>query len=90
MNALKYHNSRLGKTIEQIKQAYLSDRRICLLVCNEPELIEKIISCDSILPVRKATDNQEVTSTNIKIVEGDFIQKKLKNLKDKSAMHICM
>ncbi len=91
MNALKYHNSRLGKTIEQIKQAYLSDRRICLLVCNEPELIEKIISCDSILPVRKATDNQEVTSTNIKIVEGDFIQKKLKNFEkiNQPCIYVC-
>lgn len=47
MNADKYLNSRLGKTIEQIKKAYISDKHICFLNCSEPEFINEIIGSES-------------------------------------------
>lgn len=50
MNAAKYLSSRLGKTIELIKKAYLSDKHICILVCNEPQFVKDVIQSASIMP----------------------------------------
>ena len=76
MNALKYLNSRLGKTIEQIKKAYLSDRHICFIVCSEPEFIEEIIASASFFPNYKP--NKTVSESSVKFVEGDnFIKSSL-------------
>ena len=60
MNALKYLNSRLGKTIEQIKKAYLSDKHICFIVCSEPEFIEEIIT--QIINGKKSTKKEFLNS----------------------------
>lgn len=73
MNALKYLNSRLGKTIEQLKKAYLSDKHICFLVCSEPEFIEKLIDSGSFFPNIKP--RQTDSGASIRFVEGDdFIE----------------
>ena len=50
MNAQKYLRSQLGKTIERIKRAYLSDKHICVLVCSEPDFIKAIVEMASVLP----------------------------------------
>lgn len=69
MNASKYLNSRLGKTIEQIKKAYLSERHICFIVCSEPEFIEQIITLASFFPNSKP--NRTDYAASVKFVEDD-------------------
>ncbi|MBR5237695.1 MAG: AAA family ATPase [Paludibacteraceae bacterium] len=76
MNALKYLNSRLGKTIEQIKKAYLSDKHICFIVCSEPEFIEGIIGSGAFFPNNKPS--QTDSEASVKFVKGDsFIKSSL-------------
>lgn len=76
MNALKYLNSRLGKTIEQIKKAYLSDKHICFIVCSEPEFIEEIIGSGAFFPNNKPSKTD--SGASVKFVEGDsFIKSSL-------------
>lgn len=85
MNAFKYHNSRFGKTIEQIKQAYLSDRHICFLVCNEPEFIKEIICSESFFPNIKQSKEQ---TTNIVFANGEFITDNIFDNLDKPNLFI--
>lgn len=76
MEAHKYINSRLGKTIEQIKKAYLSSKHICFIVCSEPEFIKQIIGSESFFPNNKQSKTDSEAS--IKFVEGDsFITRSL-------------
>ena len=53
MNARRYLDSRMGRTIERIKTAYLSGRHIIFLVCNEPDFVKSIIAQNSILPYKQ-------------------------------------
>lgn len=66
MNALKYLNSRLGKTIEQIKRAYLSNKHICFVVCSEPEFIKDLLCSESFFANTKPNKLDPIA--NIKIV----------------------
>ena len=80
MNAYKYLNSRLGKTIELLKKAYLSDRHICFLVCSEPEFITEVINSASLFPNNKESGNS-TTETYVKFFNNDtFVTSPLKNL----------
>lgn len=82
MNAAKYLNSRLGKTIEQIKKAYVSDKHICFLVCSEPEFLEELISSASFFPNLKQSKDR--TIVNVKFVDADdFITGQWKIQNDK-------
>lgn len=69
MNANKYLNSRLGKTIEQIKKAYVSDKHICFLVCSEPEFLQELIASASFFPNHKPIKGE--ASTSVKFVDTD-------------------
>lgn len=60
MNAQKYLNSRLGRTIEKMKVAYLAGKHIIFLVTTEPEFVNKIIEFESILPLKRG--NHTLTS----------------------------
>ena len=71
MNATKYLNSRLGKTIEQIKKAYLSGRHICFLVCSEPEFIKDLLCSESFFPNLKSSKSNPYNS--IVFMEENFI-----------------
>lgn len=74
MNATKYLNSRLGKTIEQIKKAYLSGRHICFLVCSEPEFIKDLLCSESFFPNLKLIKSNPNTDSSIKFMgENDSI-----------------
>ena len=53
MNAQKYLNSRLGRTIEKMKVAYLAGKHIIFLVTTEPEFVNEIIEFESILPLKR-------------------------------------
>ena len=53
MNAQKYLNSRLGRTIEKMKVAYLAGKHIIFLVTTEPEFVNEIIEYESIIPLKK-------------------------------------
>lgn len=76
MNAFKYLNSRLGKTIEQIKRAYLSNKHICFIVCSEPEFIEELINSSSFFPNKKP--NKTDFGASIQFVDNDdFIKSSL-------------
>lgn len=55
MNATKYLNSRLGHTIEQMKNAYLAGRHIIFLVSTEPEFVKQLLEMEPILPLKKKT-----------------------------------
>ena len=76
MNASKYLNSRLGKTIEQIKKAYLSNKHICFIVCSEPEFIEELISSSSFFPNSKPSKTD--SGASVRFVDDDgFIKSSL-------------
>lgn len=76
MDAFKYLNSRLGKTIEQIKRAYLSNKHICFIVCSEPEFIEELINSSSFFPNKKP--NKTNFGASIQFVDNDdFIKSSL-------------
>lgn len=85
MNAYKYLNSRLGKTIELLKKAYLSDRHICFLVCSEPEFITEVINSASLFPNNKASE-KSTTEPYVKFVnDGNFIKSSLRSSNDKNS-----
>lgn len=73
MNAQKYLNSRLGRTIEKMKVAYLAGKHIIFLVTTEPEFVNEIIGAESILPLKKwskASDfKDESNVSNVKFVD---------------------
>lgn len=69
MNVGKYLNSRLGKTLEQIKKAYLSNKHICFIVCSEPEFIEELICSSSLFPNCKPSKSD--SDASIKFVDSD-------------------
>ena len=69
MNSYKYLHSQLGRTLEQIKRAYVSERRICFLVCSEPSFINRIIESEALFPNRKnKKDNQ---NASVRFVKDD-------------------
>lgn len=58
MNAAKYLNSRMGKTLEAIKRAYLSGKRIIFIITTEPGFIVQLVSRGAVLPYRPAGFNR--------------------------------
>lgn len=75
MNAQKYLNSRLGRTIEKMKIAYLAGKHIIFLVTTEPEFVNEVLQSGSILPLKKRIKQQgiknESTKSNVRIVDRD-------------------
>ena len=47
----KYLNSRLGIVNEALKKAYISGKRIMVLVTNEFDFVTELISRESLLPI---------------------------------------
>ncbi|MBR3884700.1 MAG: AAA family ATPase [Bacteroidaceae bacterium] len=89
MIAVKYLNSRLGKTIEQIKKAYLSNKNICFLVCNEPEFIKDIISSTSLFPNLKPEADNVQRISNISFT-NPFNYQDFKSLPvDRPYLYVC-
>lgn len=81
MNALKYLNSRLGKTIEQIKKAYLYNKHICFVVCSEPEFIKDLL-CSGSFFANSISNELGYPIADIKIVndKNSFNAKELESL----------
>ena len=60
MDTFKYLNSRLGKTCEHIKRAYLSNRHICFIVCSEPEFMNELLRSESFFPNIVKTNEESI------------------------------
>lgn len=74
MNAQKYLNSRVGRTIEKMKVAYLAGKRIIFLVTTEPEFVNEVLMYESILPLKKGAKvvgiKKDSDISNVSIIEG--------------------
>ncbi len=90
MNALKYLNSRLGKTVEQMKRAYMSDKHICFLVTSEPEFMKDLLDMASILPNHKEIHGDFPKTGSVSFVYSpDFIKDSLRDMGiDKETLYV--
>ena len=79
MDAIKYLDSRLGRTIEQMKVAYLSGKHIIFLVTDEPAFVRELIEYASILPLRMTVKkegfkNQNEKTNTLYVNSSEFIK----------------
>ena len=86
MNAKKYLNSRLGKTIEKMKIAYLSGKHIIFLVTTEPEFVSEVIRSESILPLKKLVKGNgpkdKSEQTNLEFLDNNKELPKIRHLEE--------
>lgn len=65
MNANKYLNSRVGRTIEAIKVAYMAGKRIFFLQTTDLEIVRGVVTSGAIVPYQKEVKLKVDQNTNI-------------------------
>lgn len=94
-NPVKYLNSRLGIVNEALKKAYISGKRIMVLLTNELDMVHELIERESLISIETSkkesftnSDTQKTTTTytgydTIRCVDDDplFIGSDAENLK---------
>lgn len=81
MNASNYLKSRLGQTLEKMKVAYLSGKRLIFLVSSETSFVRELIASASILPcIKEVTKDNDVSNSNVVFTQdADFIKREVGN-----------
>lgn len=91
-NASIYLRSCIGRTIEELKKAYLSGKHICFLVGADSYVTKEIVSSAAILPNSlgdNSSNNDTPPTPTVKLVDNDTFVKALSASRQSSANRAC-